>query len=111
MALGNGNGNGNASRLEAVTESVWVRSVARISMMATPVLLVVGGWLGMEYLAAQKKAWDDQAALNEKLVDRLSDVSNRVLVIETERRMEGRYERRSRQPTHLPPAALPPPGD
>ncbi len=105
-------GNGAGSKMEAVAENVWVRSVARIAMMTTPLLLVVGGYFFDGYLVAQREAWDSQAKLNDRLVDRLNGLDQRLITIEVERRMEDRFERRNRRtPSSLtvPREAMPPP--
>jgi hypothetical protein len=90
-----------------------VRSVARISMMATPVLIAIGAYLFDNYLTAQKAAWDAQSSLNERLVERLNGLDTRLITIEVERRMEDRFERRNRgrssQPMSVPREAMPPP--
>ncbi len=72
MSLSNGNG----SKIEAMTESIAMRLIARASMVATPVLLAVFAWVFVE-------AWSVQQKTAERIADKLDDLDRRVLVIET----------------------------
>ena len=91
MALANGNG----SKIEAVTESVAMRLVARASMVATPFVLALLGWMTIE-------VWNDQKALNKEFAEALGKLNERVITIEVERRVEERAARRSRRSATVP---------
>lgn len=88
-------GNGNGSKLEAFTESVSLRLVARGAMIITPLLL---GYFGI---------------LFDRALTKLDDVDRRLLVMETRARTidEMRGAAPSTTNITIPPAALPPPGD
>jgi hypothetical protein len=67
--------NGNGSKIEAITESIVVRLVARASMVATPLMLAIFGWILVE-------AWSEQKAFNKLTDARLRSVEDRLLTIE-----------------------------
>lgn len=84
MALTNGNG----SKIEAITESIAVRLVARASMVATPMMLAIFGWILIE-------AWNEQKAFNKLTDTRMRSVENRLLTLEIERNAGQQRGRRS----------------
>lgn len=102
------NGTGQmAAKLEAVTESVTMRLIARAAMVATPVLVAVFGFVLVDI-------WNEQKALNKDLADGLQSLDRRVLTIEVKREVEAQVKREidglsgGRSPSrHLPKSVLP----
>lgn len=96
MALENGSG----SKIEAVTESVTMRLVARASMVVTPFLIAIFGWALVE-------AWEAQKEFNHLTDQRIRQVEDRVLTIEIKRSGGPRARDRAQLDTIPPGAMLP----
>lgn len=98
--MAEGNGNGNGGRLEAVAENVTMRLVSRASMVVTPIVLAVLGWIMIE-------AWGAQKEFNVLVAERVRKVEDRLLTVEIERA----NERRVYHHTESPPRSVLPRGE